>query len=87
MFQLKKNGCENIEFEISDNETDPNLIAAAATKFLFQNAEEEAKAFLERDEDFNKLDERAKRIIIKLLVNKIVEETIQKFKEHINKDK
>ena len=36
---------------------------------------------------FNKLDERAKRIIIKLLVNKIVEETIQKFKEHINKDK
>lgn len=56
-------------------------------KFLFQNAEEEAKAFLEKDEDFNKLDEHAKRIIIKLSVNKMVEETIQKFKEEINKPK
>ena len=58
-------------------------------KFLFQNAEEEAKAFLEKDEDFNKLDEHehATRIIIKLSVNKMVEETIQKFKEEINKPK
>ena len=58
-------------------------------KFLFQNAEEEAKAFLEKDEDLNKLDEHehATRIIIKLSVNKMVEETIQKFKEEINKPK
>ena len=47
---------EDIEFQISDSERDPELIAAAATEFLFENA----RVFLEKDEDFNKLHERSK---------------------------
>ena len=73
---------KNIEFEISDNEKDIDLVAAAATKFSFENAREKAKAFLEKDDDFNKC---SKELTIKYMVNKIVEETINKFKEEINK--
>lgn len=51
---------KNIEFEISDNEKDIDLVAAAATKFSFENAREKAKAFLEKDDDFNKLHECSK---------------------------
>lgn len=76
---------KNIEFEISDNEKDIDLVAAAATKFSFENAREKAKAFLEKDDDFNKLHQCSKELTIKYMVNKIVEETVNKFKEEINK--
>ena len=70
MFQLKKNV----------------LIVAAATRFLFKNAEEEVKSSLEQDEDFNKLDDHTKRVIIKLSVHEILEKTIQKFQEEIEQN-
>lgn len=72
---------KNIEFDLDDNETYPNLIAQARTKFLFRIAEEEAWAFIEKEEDFKKLDEQSTKTITKLLVNMTVEGTTNKLKE------
>ena len=48
-----------IEFDqLSNNTTNPDLIARAATNFLFENSGREAKEYLEKDDDYNKLHER-----------------------------
>lgn len=73
---------KNVTFDdLDENETDPDLIARAATNLLFENATKNAKDFLEKDEEFKKLNEHSKEIVLKLLVNKIINETIGSFRK------
>ena len=76
---------KRIEFEIDDNESDPDLVARAATKFLFEKAEKEAREFIEKDSEFSKLREAQKEFLIKLATNSIVDTTLEKFKDEISK--
>lgn len=74
-----------VEFEIDEDETDPDLIARAATIFLFNNAEKEAKEFMEKDEKFEKLNQESKDFCVRMITNSIVEQTIDKLKKEIEK--
>lgn len=76
-----------VEFEIDKDETDPDLTARAATNFLFNNAEKEAKEFMEKDEKFKKLSQGSKYFCVKMITNSIVERTIDEFKKEIEKKK
>ena len=76
-----------VEFDIDKDVTDPDLTARAATNFLFNNAEKEAKEFMEKDEKFKKLSQESKYFCVKMITNSIVERTIDEFKKEIEKKK
>lgn len=75
---------KTIEYVIDDNETGRNIIAREATKFLFQNAEEDAKNFIKNNQTLKKLSESEKKSIIKRMIISIMEETLEKLKEKIH---
>ena len=71
---------------LDKNETDPDLIVKAATNFLFENARKHVKEYLEKDDDFNKLHERSKQLVVKYFVMKNVDVIMEKFKEEMKKN-
>lgn len=75
---------KTIEYVIDGNETGHNIIARESTKFLFQNAEEDAKNFIKNDQTLKKLSESEKKSIIKTMIISIMEETLEKLKEKIH---
>lgn len=75
---------KTIEYVIDGNETGHNIIAREATKFLFQNAEEDGKNFIKNDQTLKKLSESEKKSIIKTMIISIMEETLEKLKEKIH---
>ena len=52
---------------------------------MFNNAEKEAKEFMEKDEKFKKLSQGSKYFCVKMITNSIVERTIDEFKKEIEK--
>lgn len=64
---------------IQEDEPDPAKIAEAATDFMFEMAKEESIKFIEEDKDLSSMTDQQKKIVVKLMCDRIVEKYMQKF--------
>ena len=63
---------------IQEDELDPAKIAEAATDFMFEMAKEESIKFIE-DKDLSSMTDQQKKIVVKLMCDRIVKKYMQKF--------
>ena len=70
-------------WDINDDETDPDKIAHASTKFLFQAAEKEAEKIINDNEDFKNSTDDQNILFKNSLVQIFVEKSLEQLKQEI----
>lgn len=71
---------------IPEDETDPEKIATLTTDFMFELAREESIAFIEEDDDLKTMIDEQKKIVIKLMCDRIVDKYMLRFKRELYKN-
>ena len=70
---------------IPEDETDPERIVEAATDFVLEMARDESVKLIEEDKDLTTMTDAQKKIVTKLMCDRIVDKYMLRFKRELYK--